>query len=195
MATVRPECETPGVILAGGRSSRMGRDKALLPFQGRRLLDHVVDRIAPQVRRLAISGDAARLGEWPFAILADPVAGQPGPLAGVLAAMRWAQRFGAARVLTVPVDTPFLPPDLVRRLAVIDPSRVGCARAGDRRHPVIALWPLVPETVLDALERGERRVGVVASAIGAEDVEFDAAALVNLNTPDDVAHYPAIVSR
>ena len=106
MATVRPECETLGVILAGGRSSRMGFDKAMLPFQGRRLLDHVVARISPQVRVLAINGDAARLGGWAFVILPDPVAGQPGPLAGVLAAMLWAGAFTKGRVLTVPVDMP-----------------------------------------------------------------------------------------
>ena len=195
MATVRPDCETPGVILAGGRSSRMGRDKALLPFQGRRLLDHVVDRVAPQVCLLAISGDAARLGDWPFAILADPVAGQPGPLAGVLAAMLWAGAVDARRVLTVPVDTPFLPPDLVARLSDTDPARVACARAGGRLHPVVALWPVRSGVVADALARGERRVGAVAARFGVEPVDFAAEALVNLNTLADVDDHPTIASR
>ena len=187
----RPECDPPGVILAGGRSSRMGRDKAFVSFQGRALLDHVVGRVGPQVRLLAISGDPARFGGR-FAVLPDTVDGQPGPLAGVLAAMRWAETLGASRVLTVPVDTPFLPLDLVRRLADTDPARVACARADGRLHPVVALWPVNPALIEAALNQGERRVGVVAAAVG---VDFPAECLVNLNTPADVARYPAIASR
>ena len=80
-----------GVILAGGQGRRMGgQDKALVALAGPPLLAHVIARLEPQVERLALSanGDPARFARYGLPILPDALGA--GPLAGVLAALRWA---------------------------------------------------------------------------------------------------------
>ena len=77
-----------GVILAGGKASRMGGgDKSLLPLAGRRIIDHVLERLQLQVSDLALNanGDPTRFTEFGLPIVADSVSEFPGPLAGVLA--------------------------------------------------------------------------------------------------------------
>lgn len=177
-----------GVILAGGRAQRMGGgDKGLRLLAGRPLIAHVIDRLSPQVTALAINanGDPARFAGLGLPVLPDPLTGQPGPLAGVLAAMDWAAARGADRVLTTPADTPFLPLDLAARLNGAD--GLAMARAGGL-HPVCAIWPvrLAPD-LRDALAAGEHRVGRLADALGAVPVDFpDRDAFFNVNTPDDL---------
>ena len=105
-----------GVLLAGGRASRMGGgDKCLLPLAGRPLLAHAIERMAPQVGALVLSanGDPARFGEFGLPVVADTFPGFQGPLAGLLAGMRWAEARGATSVATAPADTPFFPRDHV----------------------------------------------------------------------------------
>ena len=79
-----------GVILAGGRASRMGGgDKPLLPLGTTTILGHVVDRLAPQVDRLALNanGDPVRFADFGLPVLPDSLPDRPGPLAGVLAGL------------------------------------------------------------------------------------------------------------
>ena len=105
--------EPPAVILAGGLARRMGGgDKLLLKLGGLTLLDHIVERLTPQVSSIAINanGDPRR---FPYPVIADSLPGVSGPLAGVQAALVHAQ--GNPCVLTVSGDTPFLPADLVAR--------------------------------------------------------------------------------
>ena len=125
----------PGVILAGGAARRMGGgDKGLLALGRSTVLGHAARRLAPQVSALALNanGDPARFAGLDLPVLPDPVEGRPGPLAGVLAAMEWAGGLGAARVVTVAADTPFLPLDLVARLAVAGPGIVLAATPDPR---------------------------------------------------------------
>ncbi|MEL6999914.1 MAG: NTP transferase domain-containing protein, partial [Pseudomonadota bacterium] len=81
-----------GVILAGGQARRMGGgDKALLQANGTPLLQHVIDRLGPQVTEVAINanGDPGRFSAFGLPVIADTVEGFVGPLGGVLAGMRW----------------------------------------------------------------------------------------------------------
>lgn len=180
----------PGVILAGGLSSRMGGgDKGLLPLGGRSLLAHVIERVGPQCAGLALNanGDPGRFAGLGLEVLPDPVPGHPGPLAGILAAMIWAEGQGAAEVLTVPGDTPFLPLDLVARLRAAGAPSVA-ADAALRRHPVCGLWPVAGRAALtEALAGGLRKVGVWAE--GAAVVAFEGAPepFFNVNRPEDLA--------
>jgi CTP:molybdopterin cytidylyltransferase MocA len=108
--------DIPAVILASGEGTRIGGRKAHVRLGGRRLVSHVIDRLAPQAGPLALdAGPDADLGGFGLPVLPDAVPGL-GPLGGILAAMRWAEGLGAGRVLTVAVDMPFMPRDLVRRL-------------------------------------------------------------------------------
>lgn len=205
----------PGVVLAGGAGRRMGgRDKALVALAGRPMVGHVIDRLTPQLGALALNagGDPARFARFGLPVLPDPVPGRPGPLAGVLAAMLWAgeasaqeagageagaQATGAGRVLTVATDTPFLPGDLVARLAAVTAPVVLAARGG-RLHPTVGLWSVeLAPALRAALAAGQRKLGAWALAQGAVTVAFDKGAddpFFNVNTPEDMETAEAMLA-
>lgn len=182
-----------GVILAGGLSRRMGgRDKALLPLADRPMIAHVAARLAPQLAALAINanGDPARFGFLGLPVLPDTVGDTPGPLAGILAGMRWAAEQGFARLATAPSDTPFLPTDLVTRLAEAR-APIALASRDGALHPLAALWSThLADALEQALAAGTRKVTDWAFAHGAVEVSFDqgcADIFANINTPNDLA--------
>ena len=175
-----------GVLLAGGQSRRMfpantgGGDKALRDLAGRPMLAHVIERLQPQVGRLVINanGDPARFAPFKLPIAADTVDGFAGPLAGVLAGMRWslAHAPAATHIATVSTDAPFIPTDLVARLlsGVADkPTAIAMARSGGELHPVIGLWPVALAGDLEAaLGSGTRKVLAWTDRHGTQAVDF-----------------------
>lgn len=158
----------PAMILAGGRATRMGGgDKPLVLLAGRPLLAHLLDRLRPQVERLALNanGDPGRWAGWGLPVVGDSLPDHPGPLAGVLAAMDWAAAQGATHVLTVAGDSPCPPADLAARLwAARGPTGLALAASHDRHgpprdHPTFGLWPVALRHDLAAtLTAGQRRV-------------------------------------
>lgn len=186
---------TAGVVLAGGLARRMGGgDKPLVRIAGRALLDHVIDRLAPQVAALAINanGDPARFAAWGLPVIADPVPGNPGPLAGVLAAMQHGASLGLGWVVTVAGDTPFIPPDLVARLhgaRGVAPIAVACS-AG-RTQPTVALYAThLAADLAAALAAGERKIDRWTARHGEGRADwpthpFDP--FFNVNTPEEAA--------
>ena len=152
-----------GIVLAGGLGTRMGgTDKALMPLTGRPMLAHALARLAPQVPLLAISanGDPARFAEYGLPVVADPIEGFAGPLAGVLAGLRWAGGKDARYIVSVAGDTPFFPRDLVARLleAADGKDCIVLAASNGRAHPVFGLWPVALADDLEAfLTAGETR--------------------------------------
>lgn len=192
-----------GVVLAGGQSRRMGGgDKGLLDLDGQSMLSRVIAALGPQVRTLAINanGDPARFAAFGLPVTPDTVAGFVGPLAGVLAGLRWAVAHapGATHVASVSADAPFLPDDLVARLAaaIIDrPTAIAIARSGGELHPVIGLWPvLLADDLEAALTEGTRKVLAWTDRHGTVAVDFpflDAAGeqidpFFNANTPAEL---------
>ena len=199
MSTINPGIA--GVILAGGQSRRMGGgDKALLDLGGKPMLAHVIARLAGQVQTLAISvnGDPVRFQPFGLPVLVDATGDFAGPLAGVLAGLRWARAECASYVVTVPSDSPFVPLDLVARLtdaALSAPSRFAVASSGGRVHPVAGLWPMdMAEVIEAALARDERRVQAFVEKAGAAVVSFDDVSIgeasvdpfFNANTPEEL---------
>lgn len=193
-----------GVILAGGLSRRMGGgDKGLLDLGGATMLGRVIDRLRPQVGRLVINanGDAARFAAFGLPVVADETADFPGPLAGILAGMRWSLAHGPAvrHIATVSSDAPFLPTDLVTRLspAIADrPDAIVLARSGGDVHPVIALWPVALADDLQAqLAAGTRKILAWAERHAIAQVDFPQIEIggrwvdpfFNANTPEDLA--------
>lgn len=181
-----------GVILAGGQGQRMGgADKAMLPLAGRALITHAIERLEPQVDRLAISanGDPARLGRFGLPILPDSETSQ-GPLSGLLAALDWAEPLGATHLVSVPVDAPFFPPDLVPRLLLAgEGAGAALARSGGNDHPTFGLWPATAAPALRTfLTSGAKaRVRDFADNLHAARADFpDDGAFTNLNTPEDL---------
>lgn len=188
-----------GAVLAGGLSRRMGGgDKTLRLLGGRPILDHVIDRFAPQCATLVINanGDPARLARFRLPVVADTVEGHPGPLAGILAALDWTatHKPEAELVATVPGDCPFMPRDLVDRLVRTRAEggvEIALAASGERTHPVAGLWPVALRADLRRalVEEGMRKVDAfTASRRGATaswpDDPLDP--FFNVNTPDDV---------
>lgn len=174
-----------GVILAGGAGRRMGgADKALVQFGGQTLVTQAIARLFPQVEDLAISYNGASL-PVDFPILPDAI--PMGPLAGILAALDWAK--DADAVVSVAVDTPHFPCDLVPRLHLAGNGRLALARA-ERVHPTFGLWPTDLRGALAAfLASGANpKVMDFATAQRAAFADFpDEAAFANINTPQDLA--------
>lgn len=190
-----------GLILAGGEGRRMGgADKALLILNGRTLLDHAVARLGPQLGALALSanGDPARFAGFSGPVLADETSERYGPMAGVLAGLDWAAEVGADALVTVSVDTPFLPTDMAARLAAANAGGLAVAESGGRLHPTCALWPVQLRPALRAaLEAGERRIGQWVETQGAVRVRFagEPDPFININTPGDLAWAEAAARR
>ena len=199
---------TLGLILAGGQARRMGGgDKALIRIGGATILDRVLDRFAPQCARVIINanGDPARFAATGLPVVADGVQGFAGPLAGILAGLDWAAQNTPELpwVASVPGDCPFLPRDLVARLhaARIEQGKpMACARSGDWRHPVAALWPVALRDDLrralvdEDLRKIEVWTGRHGVAIAAwPDAPADP--FFNVNTPDDAAKAEAIAAQ
>jgi molybdenum cofactor guanylyltransferase len=189
----------PGVILAGGRATRMGGgDKGLREVGGRRLIDHVIARLAPQCAGMAINanGDPARLAEFGLPVLPDSLPDHPGPLAGVLAGLDWAAAEGAAAIVTAAADTPFFPVDLVARLQeAAGPSGLCLAASTDedgrmQRHPTFGLWPVaLRDDLRVALTGGLRKIVLWTDSHGAGLARFDSTPFdpfFNVNTPEDI---------
>ncbi len=194
------------VVLAGGRATRMGGgDKGLLRLRRRPMLDHVLDAIRPQVGAVAINanGDVRRFLHWGLPVLSDPIPGNPGPLAGILAGLRWARQTqkGATLLLSVPTDTPLLPRDLVPRLMQARAqasAAIACAASTGQRHPVVALWPVaLADALAEALAAGVRSVEACAAPHGLAVATFDAAPVdpfLNVNEPTDLARAAGLVT-
>lgn len=169
-----------------------GGDKTLLMLGGQTLLARIIDRIAPQVDALALNAnhDPARFAAYGLPVLPDPMPGQPGPLAGVLAGLLWAAELGAEWLISVPGDAPFVPPDFVSRLlAGRGNAAYACAATGGRTHPVAALWPVADAGRLAAaLAAGQRKIdaftGPDTAIIAWPDAPIDP--FMNINTPLDL---------
>ena len=167
-----------GAILAGGRSTRFGSDKALATLDGRALIDRVADALGPQVDALVVVGRSHR----GMADVADRPAADLGPLGGIAGALHHAATHGFSQVLTVPCDAPFLPAGVRDRLSDAGPA----AYLADL--PVVGWWPASAMATLDRLlaEGGSRSVRAFGDRIGATAVA-GSSGITNINTPDDLA--------
>ncbi|HKQ11195.1 MAG TPA: molybdenum cofactor guanylyltransferase MobA [Rhizomicrobium sp.] len=185
------------VILAGGRSSRMGGgDKCLLPLGDRPLIAHILDAVTPQTGDILINtnSDPAPFLKYGQPVLPDAIAGFQGPLAGILTGMLWSRKRHPRRVhlLTVASDVPFLPDDLVARLSrALQEQRadIAIASSPEGTHPTIGLWPvdLAQRLEHDLMEGSVRSVHQWISSFRVACAEFDSIALANINTPADLA--------
>jgi len=184
-----------GLILAGGRAVRMGGgDKALIELMGETLLERAIVRVRPQVGRLLLNanGDPARFRRFGLPVLADPVGDHWGPLAGILAGLEHlaAQRQEISHLASVPTDSPFLPADLVTRLAAAlthQGADIAMAESRGRPQPVFALWPVrLAGDLRGALMSGVRKVEEFARSYRVARVAWPEEAFFNINSPEDL---------
>jgi molybdopterin-guanine dinucleotide biosynthesis protein A len=181
-----------GLILAGGKGSRMGGvDKGLQAFRGKRLVDHVYERLAPQVGGILINANQNHDEYRTFGVrvVSDAIGGFAGPLAGFHAGLSISKRPFLA---SVPCDSPFLPEDLVERLyAKLDESgaELAVAKTGDQPHPVFSLMRRgVLDHLGDFLKAGGRKIDAWYATLAVVEVVFDdeAAAFSNINTLEEL---------
>jgi molybdopterin-guanine dinucleotide biosynthesis protein A len=200
------------IVLAGGHSKRMGgTDKAFVALAGKSLLARTIDRINPQVERVVLTanGDPSRFAKFAVPVVPDTADGV-GPLAGLHAGMRWSEKnLPEARfAVSIAADMPFLPADLVERLAEgcgRDENTVALAASPAGTHPICGLWPIALADGLERLLRSRETTTILAFAdrFMRLNVPFDDLALpngetvdpfFNVNTPDDVARAERIVA-
>jgi len=180
-----------GLILAGGRATRLGgRDKALISLRGEALLEHLMRRLQPQVDGLAISSNAdpARYAGFGLPVLADRLPDYPGPLAGLHAGLAC---YPDSLVLAVSVDTPFIPADLAARLrAGLNVRPCVVASDGTRHALALLCRPAAAHPLQDYLDTGRRSVRdflAQHATMIVFDQPRDRGLFMNLNTPDDLA--------
>ncbi len=192
-----------GVLLAGGLSRRMGGgDKGLLQLGDKPMMAHALDRLTPQVSQVILNanGSPTRFQHFGLPVVADTLEGAQGPLAGVLAGLKWTAQNApsASHIVTASSDAPFLPDNLVSQL------KAGCAKtgkpialaaSGGHRHPVIGLWPVALKDDLEAqLNNGVRKVVAWTDQHGFATVNFPffdqggdkVDPFFNANTPEDL---------
>lgn len=184
-----------GVILSGGRGVRFfgpdGQgDKALLDLNGKPLALHVADALRQQVSHLALNanGDADRFAGLQLPVIGDTIEGGLGPLAGILSAMLWARTISdsASHVVTVPADTPFIPSDLVQRLANASSGKelvIAAASSRGQKHHAVALWPVALAGDLTA---------AIQSGVRAIAAYTDRHEIVAVDIPDAIVHGDSI---
>lgn len=186
-----PERETiTGVILAGGRGSRMGgEDKGLILWQSKPLYQHALQRLQPQVTTVWINANRniEVYQQSGLPVISDTLTDFPGPLAGMLAAL---QQTETEWVVFTPCDTPLLPNNLVQNLWQYKGTAYAVwARTEERDHPTLAL---MHRSIADSLQRylagGDRKLMLFLQQTGGHSVLFDQAeaAFRNFNHPDDL---------
>lgn len=189
-----------GVVLAGGLSRRMeGPEKSLLELHGKTLVCHVADRLKLQTSQIILNanGDASRFSELGLQVQADTVDGFVGPLAGVLAGMRWAnENTQATHIITAAADTPFFPETYVAEMlinAINEKSEIALASSNNRHHPVFGLWPINLANDLEKflVDEKNRKVMLFVERysncqVNFDNLENDIDPFFNVNTPDDM---------
>jgi molybdopterin-guanine dinucleotide biosynthesis protein A len=169
-----------------------GVDKGLVELDGKPMVAHVLARLAPQVGDVMINANqnAERYGALGYPVVPDAVGGFAGPLAGLHAGMSAAR---SAFVVTVPCDSPFVPMDLVARLAAAlekAGGQLAVAKTFAQPHPVFALARRdVLPNLAAFLEAGGRKIDAWYAALATIEVSFDdeADAFRNINTAEELA--------
>ena len=185
-----------GLILAGGRSTRMGgREKGLQLLDGRTMVSHIIDRLKPQVGPLLINANT-HLDDYQslsLPIVSDLISGYVGPLAGLHAGL---SQCTTPYLLSVPCDCPFLPVDLASRLGqalILSGADAAYAvtmnETQTEHHPVFCLLKQnTLASLSDYLSHGGRKVMTWIESLHHTQVSFDnRAAFLNINTPDDLS--------
>jgi len=179
-----------GIVLAGGQGRRMGGvDKGLQLLRARPMIEHVLERLRPQVGEIVINANQnlERYRSFGHRVVSDAIGGFAGPLAGLHAGL---QAITNPVGVTVPCDSPFLPADLVARLHDhLGDNDLAVAKTGNQAHPVFAL---VRQSVAGNLESflasGGRKIDAWYAALKVVEVSFDdeADAFRNINTIEEL---------
>lgn len=191
--------QTIGVVLAGGQSRRMnGVEKSFIKLNQKTLLEHVVTKLQTQLPTVTISanGNPDRFSKFKLPIITDTVEGYAGPLAGVLAAMHWAQLNmpTVTKIVTAAADTPFFPNTYIDKIQQehTGETQITFAQSNNRHHPVFGVWNVDLANDLEKflVDEGNRKVMLFAKRYTLSGHNFDNELGIdpffNINTVEDL---------
>ena len=185
-----------GLILAAGRSKRMGCEGKLKSIlHDKTLLEHVIDRLEPQVGELFINANPDLCAEQSLTVIGDHMAGFQGPLTGLWSALKSDRLSDASYLMMVPCDGPFIPQNLVAELyqmTVNNDVDIACVRYQGFAQPTFSLWnkrvlPAVEETLLVKKMGGFKSLLAELNTAYLDWPEQPINPFFNINTPEDLA--------
>jgi molybdopterin-guanine dinucleotide biosynthesis protein A len=187
-----------GVILAGGRSSRFGSNKADACLGNKTLLEHTIEKVEKNFLEILIvsNKENIKINKKNVFLVKDYIKGQLGPLIGILSAMKWVEQNNNKYkwIASFPCDTPFFDGSIIEKLkncSILDDHLLFFLNSGKKRHNIFGLWSLKLINILeeDIRSNNYRKVELWADKIGAKKVEVNIEGFdkfFNINTLGDL---------
>ena len=183
--------------MAGGKSRRMGgQDKAFVLLNKKPMLSHVIDRLNKQTKNIVLNSNKNPevFKSFKIKVMSDTVKDFPGPLAGVLSGMEWfnIENKKIKWVLSVPIDSPFFPLDLIKKLhfSLKNSNKlIAVAKSNKKIHPVFALWNMsLLNPIKNAINNDIRKIDLFTEPYQPQIVDFVSKIdpFFNINTPEDL---------
>ena len=192
-----------GVVLAGGKSKRFGKDKSGIKLGGKTLLEHTLDKIKSKFTTIIIVSNNKIIKD--YITIKDCMEGHLGPLVGVLSAMKWIKKnnYSYKWIATFPCDTPFFNIDLIDKFieaTKLNDSLLYFIKSKEKRHNIFGLWSLkLIETLeKDIIENNHRKVEQWANKIGVKTINIpydNIDPFFNINTKEDLAEAEKILIK
>ena len=184
------------VILAGGKSRRFGADKAVAKLGDKSLIDYTINKLEPKFAEiLVITNNPIQVSKNNIFFIKDTLAGQLGPLVGILSAMEWVKNNDKNYewIISFPCDTPFFEEEIIDKVINSQKSsdkKLLFLKSGNKRHNIFGLWSIeLMEQLRNDINQGARKVEDWANKIGAEIVEINSESdksFLNINTKLDL---------
>ena len=184
------------VILAGGKSRRFGADKAVAKLGGKSLIDYTINKLEPKFAEiLVITNNPMQVSKNNIFFIKDTLAGQLGPLVGILSAMEWVKNNDKNYewIISFPCDTPFFEEEIIDKVINSQKSsdkKLLFLKSGNKRHNIFGLWSIeLMEQLRNDINQGARKVEDWANKIGTEIVEINSESdksFLNINTKLDL---------
>jgi len=190
-----------GVVLAGGKSKRFGKDKANVKLGNKTLIKHTLDKIKSKFNKIVVVSNTEVIKD--YTIIKDCINGQLGPLVGVLSAMKWVKKnnYSYEWIITFPCDTPFFNISIVDKfinVAKLKNSFLYFVKSENKRHNIFGLWSLKLINILeeDINKNKYRKVEKWANKIGVKTINETYEKMdpfFNINTKEELAEAEKIL--
>ena len=184
------------VILAGGKSRRFGADKTVAKLGEKSLIDYTINKLEPKFAEiLVITNNPMQVSKNNIFFIKDTMAGQLGPLVGILSAMEWVKNNDKNYewIISFPCDTPFFEEEIIDKVINSQKSsdkKLLFLKSGNKRHNIFGLWSIeLMEQLRNDINQGARKVEDWANKIGTEIVEINSESdksFLNINTKLDL---------
>ena len=187
-----------GVILAGGKSSRFGSNKADAHLGDKTLLEHTISKVEKNFLEVLIvsNNESIKINKKNVFLVKDFIKGQLGPLIGILSAMKWIEQYNKKYkwIATFPCDTPFFDDSIIEKLkncSLSNDHLLFFLNSRKKRHNIFGLWSLKLIDILeeDIRSNNFRKVELWADKIGVQKIEVNTDGFnkfLNINTLDDL---------